>query len=290
MAVIFNRNEPFRHHHKIEGVVFDNDGTLYNEPDNAPDYHTRAAVMAVKTQLSYRGAHEIEYLMQQSKEQYGGALDIFEHEYKLDMARLRRDHYHNLVELTRESDFFDRADPPEMAIMTLKNAGIGVYIATHGNEEWTEYSLERNRLTHLFSAAHDDVIHKDDVPGHPGKNQSPAMYAALLDKIGVPQNRETSRRGRGFAMVEDSVSNLKHAKALGMMTILIDTKGTVNPEKLPAYVDIVVRDRNDVAAAVLMSNNPFLNPDALYETAHAQWPTEEEAPDSQGLHLRSDMS
>lgn len=265
MTVVFDAQHPFSHTHEIRGVILDNDGTLYREPDNAPEIHTRAAVLAVKAQppLNFRSIHEIEQLMAQSKTAYGGALDIFEYEYRLDMARLRRDHYHNLVELTRDTDFFDAAEPPEMALYALRNAGIGLYIATHGNEEWTEYSLERNRLTHLFSAAHDDVIHKDDVPGHPGKNQSPAMYAALLDKIGVPPTHRNTRRGRHFAMVEDTVTNLKYAKALGMMTILIDTKG-LDHTKLPAYVDLVIRDRNNLGAAILLSNNPETNLDSVF--------------------------
>lgn len=284
MTVVFDPQNPFRHTHEITGVILDNDGTLYREPDNAPEIHTRAAVLAVKSQppLSFRSILEIEQLMAQSKTAYGGSLDIFEFEYRLDMARLRRDHYHNLVELTRDSGFFDDAEPPEMALYALRNAGIGLYIATHGNEEWTEYSLERNRLTHLFSAAHDDVIHKDDVPGHPGKNQSPAMYAALLDKIGVPPNHSNTRRGRHFAMVEDTVANLKYAKALGMMTILIDTKG-IDHRKLPAYVDLVIRDRNDLGAAILLSNNPSAKLDQMLPAIGWVDANEPE-------HLRSDMS
>lgn len=268
MTAAFDPRNPFRHSHRIEGVIFDNDGTLYREPDNAPEVHTRAAVLAVKTQLSYRGIHEIEFLMGESKRQYGGSLDIFEHEYRLDMQKLRRDHYHNLVKLTNDTDYFNHADPPEAALALLKENGIGIFIATHGNEEWTEYSLEQNHISHLFSAAHNDVIHKDDVPGHPGKNQSPAMYTALMDKIGLPDSHHPSRRGRHFAMVEDTVSNLKYAKALGMMTILIDEHAKVDPEKMPAYVDIVVRDRNDVAVAVLLSNDPLRRPETLFSCAN----------------------
>lgn len=289
MTVVFDARNPFRHTHEIKGVILDNDGTLYREPNNAPEIHTRAAILAVKAQppLNFRSALEIEHLMQQSKRLYGGALDIFEHEYKLDMDRLRADHYHNLVQLTRDTDFFDHADPPEMALYSLRNAGLGLYIATHGNEEWTEYSLKRNRLTSLFSAAHDDTIHKDDVPGHPGKNQSPAMYAALLDKIGVPATHHAARRGRHYAMVEDTVSNLKYAKALGMMTILIDVKG-IDHTKLPAYVDLVLRERNDLAAAVLLSNDPSCSLESVFPFEN--WDGLGTAAAADLEHLRSDMS
>ncbi|MCB1681443.1 MAG: HAD family hydrolase [Alphaproteobacteria bacterium] len=265
MAVLFDKQNPFLHTALIEGVIFDNDGTLYHEPENAPEYHTQAAVSAVKTQLSYRSIQEIEYLMGQSRKQYGGALDIFEHEYGLDMLRLRRDHYHNLVELTRETTYFEGADTPERGLSTLKSAGVNLYIATHGNEEWTDYSLESNRLSHLFSAAHDNVIHKDDVPGHHGKNQSPAMYAALLDKIGVPDTELPWERGVNYAMVEDTVANLKQAKALGMMTVLIDESGKVDPATLPDYVDIVIRDRNDIASVILVNNYLHHEEDLLQE-------------------------
>lgn len=257
MAVLFSRRKTFRHTALIEGVILDNDGTLYDEPEDAHDTHTQAAVMAVKAQpqMSFRSSLEIGALIDKSKKHYGGALEIFAEEYGMDLDQLRRDHYHNLVELTRDSGYFSNPDTPEEGLTALKLAGVGLYIATHGNEEWTVYSLDRNHLSHLFSDAHDDVIHKDDVPGRPGKNQSPAMYSALLDKIGVPQTQNPAERGVNFAMVEDSVANLKHAKALGMLTILIDSKGAVNPKKLPAYVDIVVRNRNDIAAVIMASND-----------------------------------
>lgn len=257
MAVLFSRRKTFRHEALIEGVILDNDGTLYDEPENAHDIHTTAAVMAAKAQpqMSFRSVLELEALIDKSKMHYGGALEIFAEEYGMDLDLLRRDHYRNLVELTRDSGYFTNTDTPEEGLETLKQAGVGLYIATHGNEEWTDYTLDRNHLSHLFSAAHDDVIHKDDVPGRPGKNQSPAMYTALLDKIGVPQTESPAQRGVNFAMVEDSVANLKHAKALGMLTILVDSKGTVNPKKLPAYVDIVVRHRNDIAAVIMASND-----------------------------------
>ncbi|MCB1592034.1 MAG: HAD family hydrolase [Alphaproteobacteria bacterium] len=267
MTVIHDKNRPFIHTHLIEGVVLDNDGTLYSEPDDAPRFHTRAAIMAVKAQLTERSILEIEHLMGQSRKQYGGALDIFEEEYGLDMERLRRDHYHNLVNLTRGTDYFREGDPPEEGLATLKVSGVGLFIATHGNEEWTDYTLDCNRLSHLFSAAHDDVIHKDDVPGHHGKNQSPAMYEALLDKIGVPRTEDPSKRGVNFAMVEDTVANLKHAKALGMMTVLIDKSGKLDASKLPAYVDLVVHKADDMAAAVLSSNHHHHEEDLQYERA-----------------------
>ncbi|MBK6896245.1 MAG: HAD family hydrolase [Alphaproteobacteria bacterium] len=286
MTVLFNKNKPFRHAAMIEGVILDNDGTLYKEPENAHDVHTEAAVLAVKSQpqMSFRSALEIEGLIDKSKKHYGGALEIFAEEYGMDGEQLRRDHYSNLIELTRQQDgYFDHADAPEQALTELKGAGVGLYIATHGNEEWTDYSLDRNRLSHLFSKAHDDVIHKDDVPGRPGKNQSPAMYAALLDKIGVPQTQNPAERGVNFAMVEDSVSNLKHAKALGMMTILVDTVGKVNVRKLPDYVDVVVRNRNDIAAVILGNNG--LHHEEDLEQERAGWTLE--GPEKQTpLHVR----
>lgn len=255
MAQLFDRDRPYRHDTMIRGVILDNDNTLYREPDDAPQYHQGAAILAVQNQLPEMDEGDIRAAMLESKKKYGSSLDTFEIEHGLDMEQLREDHYRFLIELTQGSDFFTDAETPRASLEDMQLSGLSLYIATHGNDEWTNYTLHQNRIADMFDDA-GGIIHKDDVPDHKGKNKGPEMLNALLDQIGEPDQSIGSAhlRGAEYAMVDDQAHNLKFAKELGMMTILVDDHGITPPDKLPAYVDIVVRDRNDIAPAVLRSN------------------------------------
>ena len=81
------------------------------------------------------------------------------------------------------------------------------------------------------------------------------MYDEMIKRLEGPKQNilGSSNRGRCWAMVDDTPDNLKFAKALGMLTILVDTKGS-DPKKLPPYVDVVVKDATEAIQVIIKSN------------------------------------
>lgn len=253
MAHVYTREKTYTHHSAITGVIFDNDNTLFVEPANAQEYHTKAGIEALRTQLPLLSEIEMRQLMEISKKT-GGSFDIFEREFSIDMQQLRRDHYRQLIRLTSDGKFFDPTKTPVTGLTKLKNAGIELYVATHGNDQWTEHTALQTGVSQFFK--HGIRVCKDHVPGHLGKNESVAMYQHLLDRLNIPRTGDPQMRGANYAMVEDTLENLNFAKQLGMLTILIDT-GKYDKEKLPNYVDVIINNRDDSAAVVLESNENY---------------------------------
>lgn len=252
MAHYFTTDNPYRHSHYIEGVIADNDNTLYKEPDNAKEFHCQAAVEAVGRQCPDIEPDEVRDLLNKSKEQYGGSLDLFEQEYGANMEQLRSDQYEILIGKTTDTGFFDPEDSPKAALAALRIAGVNIGIATHGNPAWTNHSLEQSGLSMFFNSRSLQIF-KDDMENHAGKNISPAMYDAAMDAMHVPQTENPAERGQSLAMIEDTMDNLKYAKARGMMTVLIDT-GRYEPDDIEEYVDVVVKDRHDAIHTVIYNN------------------------------------
>ncbi len=237
----------------IKGVAFDNDNTLYKEPEGAKEAHEQAALYAVQQQLSDITKPELIKIMEESRKKYGGSLEILEKEQGVNLRSLRRDHYKQLIEITNENGFFNGCSVPKEELKRLQVSQIPSVILTHGNLEWTLYTLGKNGLTDNFNAR--SIVTKDDVCE--GKVSGPAMYIAGLNKLGAPITDDKEERGLGYVMVEDSVKNLKHAKALGMTTVLI-APDLAPEDDVPEYVDVVVKDNHDAIKAVIESNNDHL--------------------------------
>ena len=258
MTHFYTPDSPYLCPHMIEGVVFDNDNTLYLEPQNAHEYHQMAAVRAVQEQLPDMQDWEVRLLLAESKKKYGGSLDVFEKEHGADMDKLRADQYAHLIESTTDNGFFNPDKTPKRGMTQLVALGIKLAIATHGNKEWTFHSLQENQLAHMFNDR--GIVTKGDVSA--GKNIGPEMYDAVLDALGVPETADPSQRGFGYAMIEDTMQNLKFAKDRGMTTVLIRPDFN-SDDDIADYVDVVVKDNKEAVQAILESNQArFLH---LYE-------------------------
>lgn len=230
-------------------MVFDNDNALYEEPDNAKEYHTKAAIKAVQKQLPHLTDDDVIQLMQKSKREYNGSLEIFSTEHNIDLRALRTDHYENLIRSTEDNDFFDPTRVPKEELLTLIETDVTLAIATHGNKEWTSHSLKKNELSLMFNQV--SIITKGMV--NIGKSTGPQMYDAVLDSTCAPETEDPAERGFGYAMIEDTPENLKFAKDRGMTTILINPNLTESDE-IPDYIDVVVRNNHDAARCIIDSN------------------------------------
>lgn len=248
MATLSKMWGSYRHHVPIKGVIFDNDGTLYTEPSNAKEIHEKAAIEAVRAHGIEKSDAEIRGLFAESRKSYGNSLGLFTHEYGIEPESLRNAHYDALIQIAQGGDFFDPGANLRDELSILRLHDINLYIATHGNEKWTGYSNKENGIDHIFndSAA---CVCSDGV--QPGKNQGPDMYRKVLDIAGVdPLVRNP---GSGYAMVEDTPENLRHAKSLGMMTIALGKFSWEERRKHP-YVDVFLENPHDVANVILDSN------------------------------------
>lgn len=242
----------YRHDYHIDHVIFDNDGTLYHEPPDVKDKHMLAAIQALQPKFPDASNAEIHEMIKKSQREYKSSFGMFVAHIldpllrELEMARLRDLHYDNLAALAVKG-FFDESASPYAEIGKLRIAGVNVHIGTHGNLQWTKFSVEKNGgLSRYFNEC--NIFTKDEAHCR-GKNEGPYFYNKMLDKIGIP---DTEQRGKNCAMVEDSVTNLIEAKAQGMMTILISD--TVTAETKPDYVDVVVRDAKEAIEAINASN------------------------------------
>lgn len=261
MTHLYNAQDPYLHPYPIEAAGFDNDNTLYQEPWHAKALHQLAALCAIVPKMEGTTVWQIKKLMAQSQRDHGGSFNIFASDYGMDLGELRQAHYRNLIEKTTGKNFFRRPKNLAKGLQALKDSGVSLFIATHGNLEWTQHSLQdkgerEHRLTAFFNES--NIVCKDQIPGCAGKSVSPAMLDEMIQRHGSPKKQGIlgqANRGRGWAMVDDKSDNLKFAKALGMLTILVDTKDR-DPQKLPHHIDVVVKNATE-AIQVIMNSNEY---------------------------------
>lgn len=253
MAHLHNENAPYRHDVPIKNSFFDNDDVLYKAPQDQDAYHKVAAIKAVQNEFPDMAGKQLERLMEKSREAGKGSLDIFTERFDIDADVLRTNHYKQLIKLTKEfPQFFDDSETPYGDLGKLRIAGVNTHIITHGNPEWTEYTMkkgERN-ISDFFSHQSQSYTCKEDTPDFSGKTKS-HIYELALDKMDIPDSQ--NQRGASCAMVEDTMTNLQPAKELGMMTILINRKD-IDMDDVADYVDVVVSDCNEAIHAIMQSN------------------------------------
>lgn len=253
MVHLYRESNPYRHDFHIKNVFFDNDDVLYKAPDNQDDYHKLAAIRAVQQEFPDMGNRQLARLMELGREEGKGSLDIFVERFNIDANFLRENHYKQLIKLTKEfPQFFEDEESAYGDLGKLRIAGINAHIITHGNPEWTEYTMSKGErsIAAFFSQGAESYTCKDHMDDFSGKTKR-AIYELALDKIGIPPRRKG--RGEGCAMVDDTMKNLRAAKDFGMMTVLINRKD-VDLSKVADYVDVVVSFCNDAIHTVMQSN------------------------------------
>ena len=270
MVHLHNENAPYRHDVPIKNSFFDNDDVLYKAPQDQDAYHKVAAIKAVQNEYPDMADKQLSRLMEKGREAGKGSLDIFVERFNIDADLLRTNHYKQLIKLTKEfPKFFADPETPYGNLGKMRIAGVNTHIITHGNPEWTEYTMkkgERN-ISDFFSHQSQSYTCKDHTPDLSGKTKK-NIYDLALNKMGIPDSQ--NGRGQGCAMVEDTMKNLQPAKELGMMTVLINRK-EIDINDVADYVDVVVSDCNEAIHAIMQSN-------ALHEAKPQHDPDELEAP------------
>lgn len=253
MAHIYTPDNPLKLLHFIKGVAFDNDNTLYLEPEIIGDMHRQAGIEAIQSCLPKVSEESAANLMKESKGLYGGSLEFLTRDHRIGQKQVRDDHYRILTHLTKSIDFIDLGTVPQKELDLLKAAGIPYVMLTHGNLAWSLYTSGRCNISDHFNEQ--NIFTKDHVRAN--KVEKPYLYEAGLDYLGAPQTKNPQDRGIGYAMVEDYEKNLKWAKALGMTTFLVNTD--LPPKKeIPHYVDVVAPSTADAIQCILMSNKLHL--------------------------------
>lgn len=254
MVHLYEECSPYKHSVPIKTAFFDNDDVLYKAPSDQADYHKLAAIRAVQQTFHEMPTGQLERLLKLGKSQGKGSLDIFVELFDLEPDQLRKDHYKELIKLTQAyPQFFKENEFSYGDLGKLRIAGVNTHIITHGNPEWTEYTMSKGerQISDFFSHQAQSYTCKDDMPHHSGKTKTD-IYEHALDKMGV--SRLLYKRGLGCAMSDDSMENLRAAKELGMMTIFVNRNKDMPLSKIADYVDVVVPDCNQAIHSIMQSN------------------------------------
>jgi FMN phosphatase YigB (HAD superfamily) len=267
MAHIYTPDNPYIFEHQIKRALFDNDGTLYTEPEDAKIFHVNMAIKAVQGFIPSLSDSDVRALIDLSRKMHGGSLEIFPVESNhISFPGIRRAHYSELIKGAERTDYLINANPDPEGLELLKSSGVQMGVVTHGTPEWAVYTYCKMLYTDIFNLA--NTTTKDEVPQN--KNDGYEMFRAGLLKMGVPTTKLIKDLGKGSVAVEDTIKNLKGAKELGMETILVapelvwDRKEDVPRyltevwgKNVPDYVDVVVRDISHVAHCILQSNAQY---------------------------------
>jgi len=250
MTHFYSAYNEYQHQHEIKGVVFDLDGTLYTPSDALNECQVESAIVAAQNQLPQFEKDEIRNMVMVSREQYRGSLNIFVVEHGAKMPNLRRDQFAGMIKNT--SNGFFGVDAILKNRLDELHQNVGMVIGTHGSHAWTEHVLSELDISEFFPTA--QHITKGDVDNI-GKNVGPQMCDACLDVLGAPETEGPSRRGEGYAVVEDTMENLKSFKERGMMTIFIRRESShLLDDDIADYVDVVVKEGDLAIEAILDSN------------------------------------
>lgn len=254
MVHLYEECSPYRHNVPIKTAFFDNDDVLYKAPSDQADYHKLAAIRAVQQTFHEMPTRQLERLLELGKSQGKGSLDIFVELFDLDSDKLRMEHYKELIKLTRAyPQFFKESEFSYGDLAKLRIAGVNTHIITHGNPEWTEYTMSKGQrqISDFFSQQAQSYTCKDEMPNHSGKTKID-IYELALDKMDVP--KALNNRGLGSAMSDDTMENLRAAKELGMMTIFVKRDEKMPFSKVADYVDVVVTNCNQAIHSIMQSN------------------------------------
>lgn len=253
MVHLYNENSSYRHDVYINTVFVDNDDVAYKAPKDQDAYHKLAAIRAVQMKFPDMSNKQLERLIDKGRAAGKGSLDFFVERLDMDGEELRANHYKQLIKLTKEfPQFFEDPESPYGDIAKLRIAGVNFHMITHGNLEWTQYTMSKGErpLSDFFSHQAQSVTCKDEMHDFSGKTKT-EIYERGLDKMNV--SRFSPKRGLGSAMVEDTMKNLKAAKELGMMTIFINRQN-IDISKIADYVDVVVKNSNEALHVIMHSN------------------------------------
>ncbi len=252
MAHIYTPDNPYQFPYRIERVMFDNDNTLFEEPKWSRELHGLAAYFAAKNYFPDLKRADFIEMMVESRRKTGASLDGIAAAYNLNEEQFRQFQYDHLEKLTQRG-FFTPNEDLIRGLETLRNEGIPVYMLTHGNLNWAQFTSNEMKIEDHFNEH--NIFTKDIVPVN--KNKGVDMFEYALDRAGVSPNLiHPERRGEGTVMVEDTEKNLEFSDFLGIDGIIICPENEMDRD-FPDYVEVVVPNVVEAIYCVLDSNRLF---------------------------------
>lgn len=199
-----------------KAIIWDLDNTLYRI---TPEYSdildgvmAKVLVEDIGVQMS---VEEAKRLVKESFKKYRDGGVVFYKDYGVDEIDFYHA-YHNNVPV-------DYIEPYEGLPEKLKNLHIPQYIFTNSTKKLAEKILEKIGLKEFFK----DRIYSVEDFDNLKKNETPNVYYWLCEKIGVDPKE--------CIFVDDSYSNLKYPKQIGMTTVRIYYSN--NSSKDLPYID-----------------------------------------------------
>jgi len=252
MTHFYSQNNPYKHDHMVEGVVFDLDYTLYPPSQSLAECKIESAVVVAKSLSLGVSDDRLRDMVYESREKYRGSLTIFAEEHGADIKQLWIKHFDEMIKQTRENGFFNAAGELQTGLSKLRLNNVRGAIGTHSHHNWADHVLNELDMSDMFPTAY--RVTKRQV-GNIGKNQGPAMCDACLDALGALKTEDPASRGARYAVVEDTMENLKSFKERGLMTIFIRRESShLLDDDIADYVDVVVEESDMAIEAILDSN------------------------------------
>ncbi|MFI3241822.1 MAG: HAD hydrolase-like protein [Alphaproteobacteria bacterium] len=208
---------------KKNNIIWDLDNTLYKQSDEMHDAFDSAMAKALIEDLGLD--MDFETAKQKVKESYKKYRDggqLFYKEYNIDEIELYVA-YHNHISI-------DAITPYEGFLERLKVLSQNQYVFTYSPVKLAEETLKKIGLYEFFKGR----IYSIENFNYLKKNEAPNVYYFLCEKIGIDP--------KDCIFVDDSYSNHKYPKQIGITTVRLSSKERPNVQD---FIDYVFRDALD---------------------------------------------
>ena len=216
-------------------VIFDNDGVTYSvTPEmHAQCHHASArAAREILPHLTYAEAHRTAI---ESCRLHNNSTQLFVARHGADEAALHKA-YHRNASLSP-----CLIAPDEALAKKFDHFHLPYAMLTQADRVWAVTALTQSTLRRHFP---DHRIYASEDVHHHKKWESPAPFLQVLISEGFQPHRAI--------MVEDTIANLVHAKAIGMMTILVCGDNRLHPDQHP-HVDFQVKNLSEFLDAAALA-------------------------------------
>ncbi len=229
----------------ISLILWDFDGTLYEETPQIKEAFARSAQRAVRNQIQeqiHKCLYEvttnetIDSLLKKSRDRYGDSFTHFALQ-GLSEPELHKKHHENLDPsmLKPNQKLID-------AFVRLEQAGVASAIVTHGHMIWTKKALDRCGLSPFFP---ENRIVTTEKINYQKKHRGAEAFSSSLETMGIRVDPQT------VMFVEDKAKNLYFPKEhFGWTTCLVTPHKRENLD----HVDIQCSTPEEVIDRVIQHN------------------------------------
>lgn len=184
----------------ISLILWDFDGTLYEETPAIKEMFAHAACRAVRSQLPkelYRVTTDetVQSLLKKSREDFGVSFTRFALQ-GLSEPELHKKHHENL-----DHSLLKPSEKLIDAFVRLEQAGVASAIVTHGHMIWTKKALDRCGLSPFFP---ENRIVTAEKINYQKKHRGPGAFSAAMEVMGINIDPKT------VMFVEDILISIKN--------------------------------------------------------------------------------